>query len=172
VGCAAGGPQDDGLPSQEEKQVGYPRAPSWAGALRILDPSSNKTHQLVELDADEVGVALEVVVFADRGADVFLAVGTVVGFNLHPASGAGETRVGTEARIRVYRFVAAPHTQRLELVSVTKVHDVPSSLCAFDGRLLAGVGTSLVLYDLGLKQLLRKCELKGARSCLVCPVAR
>ena len=34
------------------------------------------------------------------------------------------------------------------------------ALCAFRGRLLAGVGTSLRLYESGKKKLLKKCEFR------------
>jgi len=38
---------------------------------------------------------------------------------------------------------------------------VPYALCAFSGRLLAGVGKSLRLYELGQKKMLRKCQMLG-----------
>ena len=38
---------------------------------------------------------------------------------------------------------------------------MPKALAGFGGRLLAGVGNRLRLYDMGKKKLLRKCELKG-----------
>jgi len=79
-------------------------------------------------------------------------VGTVKDMTLHP-------RQLTAAFIHVYKFVDG--NSRLELVHKTPVEDVPKALAAFGGRLLAGVGNKLRLYDLGKKRLLRKCELKG-----------
>jgi splicing factor 3B subunit 3 len=38
------------------------------------------------------------------------------------------------------------------------VDDVPMALTAFQGQLAAGVGKALRLYEMGKKQLLRKCE--------------
>lgn len=38
--------------------------------------------------------------------------------------------------------------------------DVPLALLAFQGRLAAGVGKALRLYDIGKKKLLRKVENK------------
>lgn len=38
--------------------------------------------------------------------------------------------------------------------------DIPKALIAFQGRLVAGVGKALRLYDLGKKKLLRKAENK------------
>jgi splicing factor 3B subunit 3 len=59
--------------------------------------------------------------------------------------------------IHVYRY---QNDNRLTLVHKTPVEDVPGALCAFQGRLLAGVGRVLRIYDLGKKKLLRKCENK------------
>lgn len=50
--------------------------------------------------------------------------------------------------------------KELELVHRTVVDEVPNALCSYNGRLLAGVGKMLRLYDLGKKKLLRKCENK------------
>ena len=38
--------------------------------------------------------------------------------------------------------------------------DVPLALLAFQGRLAAGVGKALRIYDIGKKKLLRKVENK------------
>lgn len=42
----------------------------------------------------------------------------------------------------------------------TETDDVPMALMAFQGRLVAGIGKSLRLYDMGKKKLLRKVENK------------
>lgn len=42
----------------------------------------------------------------------------------------------------------------------TDTDDVPLSVMAFQGRLVAGVGKSLRIYDIGKKKLLRKVENK------------
>ncbi|PSR93069.1 Pre-mRNA-splicing factor like [Actinidia chinensis var. chinensis] len=59
-----------------------------------------------------------------------------------------------------YGTLLAVEGRSLELVHKTQVDGVPLALCQFQGRLLAGVGSVLRLYDLGRKRLLRKCENK------------
>jgi len=54
----------------------------------------------------------------------------------------------------------APGQQPLDLVHKTVTDDVPMAICAFQGRVLIGVGKLLRLYDLGKKKLLRKSENK------------
>lgn len=49
----------------------------------------------------------------------------------------------------------------------TEVDDVPTALTAFQGRLLAGVGKALRIYDLGKKKLLRKVENKSFANAII-----
>lgn len=58
--------------------------------------------------------------------------------------------------LRTYR--SSPVGDRLEFVHDTPVEDYPSALCAYQGRLLAGIGNRLRLYDMGKKKLLKKGE--------------
>jgi splicing factor 3B subunit 3 len=52
-------------------------------------------------------------------------------------------------------------TGKLELLHRTPVEDVPYSFYPFKGKLMAGVGNSLKLYELGKKKLLLKSEMRG-----------
>jgi hypothetical protein len=95
--------------------------------------------------------SLATVIFKGKENDLHLVVGTVKDMKLAPRS-------FSAAFIHVYRFVHN-HTA-LEMVHKTQVNDVPLALTAFQNRLLAGVGKSLRIYDLGKRKLLRKCENK------------
>ncbi|KAA6335923.1 MAG: putative cleavage and polyadenylation specificity factor, partial [Streblomastix strix] len=55
----------------------------------------------------------------------------------------------------------------LQLKHRTAVSDVPYALCAFKGRLLAGVGKSLILFDFGMQKLLQKCANRGFPNFIV-----
>ena len=55
----------------------------------------------------------------------------------------------------------------LKLMHKTKVDGIPTALHAFHGRLLAGCGRLLRLYDLGKRKLLRKCENKHIPNMIV-----
>ncbi len=52
-------------------------------------------------------------------------------------------------------------------VKQTETDDVPLSVMAFQGRLVAGVGKALRIYDIGKKKLLRKVENKVTPNCLL-----
>eukprot|EP01136_Pigoraptor_vietnamica_P039230 Opistho-1_new@9770 len=50
--------------------------------------------------------------------------------------------------------------KQLELYHKTPVEDVPGAIHPFQGRIVAGVGNLVRIYDLGKRKLLRKCENK------------
>lgn len=54
----------------------------------------------------------------------------------------------------------------------TPTDEVPMCLLNFQGHLIAGVGKALRLYELGRKQLLRKCENNVSVGHLSCPRTR
>ena len=55
---------------------------------------------------------------------------------------------------------AGPASLVCELVHKTSLEEIPYAMCAFQGKVLIGVGKLLRLYDLGKKKLLRKSENK------------
>ncbi|CAI0443001.1 unnamed protein product [Linum tenue] len=66
----------------------------------------------------------------------------------------------TQDYAKVLESPIPPTSLSLELLHKTQVEGVPVALCQFQGRLLAGIGSTLRLYDLGKKRLLKKCENK------------
>ena len=61
--------------------------------------------------------------------------------------------------IKTYRFV--DNGKKLELVHSTPCEDIPLAFGEYRGRLIAGVGNILRVYELGQKKLLRKVENKN-----------
>ena len=55
----------------------------------------------------------------------------------------------------------------LTFLHKTEVEDISLAVKSFNGKLLAGIGKNLRLYDLGKKKLLRKCEFSGYPNCIV-----
>ena len=63
------------------------------------------------------------------------------------------------SHILLYRII---NGERFQLLHRTTVDDGPIlALAHFQGRLLVGIGKSLRLYEMGKRQLLRKCELRN-----------
>lgn len=134
------------------EDFGYPRGRGrWASCINVVDPASEEpgvTYR-VDLDGNEAAVSVAVVPFASQDGESFLIVGTAKDLILNP-------RQFTEGYIHVYRF--QENGRELEFIHKTKVEEPPMALLPFQGRLLAGIGTTLRVYDLGLRQLLRKSQ--------------
>ncbi|KZV60134.1 hypothetical protein PENSPDRAFT_760172 [Peniophora sp. CONT] len=142
------------------EQFGRPRAPEgqWASCIRIVDPIRNESVGVVELDGNEAAFSLAIVPWSARGGELHLVVGTARGTRLQPRS-------CESGFLRVYRFTEGG--RGIELVHKTETDDVPLALLSFQGRLVAGIGSSLRIYDIGKKKLLRKTENRQFQSAIV-----
>ncbi|CAG8532674.1 14314_t:CDS:10, partial [Acaulospora colombiana] len=138
-------PETFGLPKAE---VG-----KWASCIRVINPFQGETASLIELEENEAAFSIATVTFHGQNNELFLVVGTAKDANLAP-------RTCSVGYLHVYQF--ADEGNSLKLVHKTQCDDVPLALLGFQGRLLAGVGKALRIYDLGKRKLLRKCETKEA----------
>jgi len=136
------------LPPEE---FGYPRAQGhWASCIHIVDPVTAKAVlQQIDLEDNEAAVSIATVSFTSQDDETFLVVGTGKDIVVAPRS-------FSAGFIYVYRFLE--DGKELEFIHKTKVEEPPQALLGFQGRLVAGIGNELRIYDLGLKQLLRKCQ--------------
>jgi len=136
-----------------------PREGCWASCIRLVDPATGATQEKLDMSSGEAALSCATVAFNNRGGEIFIVIGTAQQMVFHPKMAAAHY-------IHVYRLLES----RLVLLHKTEVEDVPMGLCAFQGRLLAGVGKALRMYDLGKKKLLKKCECRrlcGGRVSLV-----
>ncbi|CAI8601581.1 unnamed protein product [Vicia faba] len=149
-----GGEDEDKDDPLSDEHYGYPRAESdkWASCIRVLDPRTGNTTCLLELQDNEAAFSVCTVNFHDKEYGTLLAVGTAKGLQFTPK------RSLAAGFIHIYRFLEDGRS--LELLHKTQVEGVPLALSQFQGRLLAGIGPVLRLYDLGKRRLLRKCENK------------
>ena len=143
----------------EEEEVDEVRIPirgpippmegKWASCIRIIDPTTGDTKELIELNNNEAAFSICTCRFLEHSEETFIIVGIGRNVNLHPLH-------CTAAFINVYRLVDC----NLQLLHQTEVEELPFALCEFNGRLLVGLGRNLRLYELGKKKLLKKCENK------------
>jgi splicing factor 3B subunit 3 len=146
--AANGHTESDELPALE---FGYPRAQgSWASCIQVVDPVSEKavTHT-VEIKANQSLVSAALVFFESRGEEAFLAVGTAKDLSFQPYK-------CSSASIQIYKISA--NGRELEFFHETEVSDPPTALLGFKGKMIAGVGRNLCLYDCGSRSLLRKAQ--------------
>ncbi|KAK2952568.1 putative Spliceosome-associated protein 130 A [Blattamonas nauphoetae] len=148
--------------------------------LTQLPPTSD----LIEFRSDESAFALAPVQFTSRkGEGPFLAVGTAKNLIYEPIRTAqgGCIHIYTvkEEKERVVKQKGDDDeddmpddfdiitTPKFQLVHSTATQDIPFCLKHFKGRLLAGCGQSLVVYDMGKQRLLVKCSNRKFPSFIV-----
>ena len=145
------------LPPEE---FGYPRAQGhWASCIHVIDPVNTKSIlQAIDLTDNEAATSIAAVSFSSQSDETFLVVGTGKDITVSPRS-------YSAGFIYIYRFLE--DGKELEFIHKTKIEQPPTALLGFQGRCLAGVGSELRIYDLGLKQLLRKCQAQVVPNLIV-----
>lgn len=150
---------EDEEPDEKESRATPIRGPlppepgHWGSCVRLLDPADScRTLDCIEMNRNEAALCCASVRFHTRGGESLLAVGTVTGMTMNPLT-------QSTSHVVLYRVV---NGDRLQLLHRTTVEDGPVlALAHFQGRLLVGIGKTLRLYEMGKRQLLRKCELRG-----------
>lgn len=161
---------DEDITNLDPVQFGHVRnAPGkWASCIRLLEPFQGETLHEIELEGNEAAFSCAIVPFRNNPitgvpGEQFLVVGTAKDVQLSPRS-------CSSGFLNVYKFVQQSEggeKLQLELVHKTPIDDVPTALLSFQGRLLAGVGKALRIYDLGKKKMLRKCETKVRKVMMI-----
>jgi len=169
--------KDEGETSEKLDESEYgrlraaPRSGLWNSCISIYDPTTlERIHSvsLTDLQTNEAAFSMALVTFQKAGANIrrsdkslpnYLVVGTAVNMNLYPTP---KERVQAEQNgfLRVYQIVNNNGQVSLNFIHSTAVKGIPQTIIPFRGQLLAGIGNTLRLYELGQKQLLRKCELR------------
>eukprot|EP01132_Coremiostelium_polycephalum_P002352 gene2352-2902_t len=130
----------------------------WRSFIKIIDPVSYKTLDRVELDKDEAAFSICTCSFTERDQEILLAVGTSTEKTQSPNQ-------SKSSAINLYKFL--DNGTKLSLIYKTEVETTVHALQQFQGRLVAGVGNILRIYDMGKKKLLRKCETKSIPTTIV-----
>ncbi|EWC47138.1 pre-mRNA-splicing factor rse1 [Drechslerella stenobrocha 248] len=129
---------------------GYPRGEGhWASCVEVVDPIGKQVTHKIDLEENEAALSVAVVPFTSQDDEHFLLVGTAKDLVLNPRS-------STCGYAHVYRFLEGG--KQLQFIHKTKLEHAPLAFAPFHGRLLAGIGRDLRIYDLGMKQLLRKAQ--------------
>lgn len=122
---------------------------NWASCIRVIDPLAKETLFKLDLEENEGAFCAAVVHFTNRGDQLFLCVGTGKGISFNPPK-------VPAAFINTY--LISPDGKSLEFVHRTPCEQPPGALLGFQGKLLAGVGPSLRLYEMGIQRLLKKYD--------------
>lgn len=122
----------------------------WASCVQVIDPVTTKSIiYSLDLEDNECATSIAIAPFSGQDDEAFLILGTAKDLKYSPRS-------YTAGFLHVYRL--HDDGRELEFIHKTKIDHPPTALLPFQGRLLAGVGTDVRIYDLGMKQMLRKCQ--------------
>ncbi|UZO13619.1 uncharacterized protein OCT59_005116 [Rhizophagus irregularis] len=151
---------DPSLLDLSPEVFGLPKAEpgKWASCIRIINPFLGDTTSKIEFEENEAAFSITMVNFHSHNNELFLVVGTAKDANLAP-------RTCSSGYLYVYQFNEDGND--LNLLHKTQCDDIPLALLPFQGKLLAGVGKALRIYDIGKRKLLRKCETKAIPNCIV-----
>lgn len=127
----------------------------WASAIEVVDPMEHKVTHRVVLEDNEAAFSVCSCSFSSHNDTEYLVVGTSKDQVMLPKSSSG-------GFLHVYAFT--DNGSKLEFIHKTPVEEAPLAMMEFQGRLLVGVGSTLRIYDIGLKQLLRKAQTKLSLS--------
>lgn len=124
----------------------------WASRVSFFDPYAVQIKQEIRIQENYVPVSGCFVEFAAYPNHHFFVVGAVQNFVPNPKS---------FSKCALFLFKQSLESMLFELFHATEIEDVPVALSCFQGMLLASVGSTLRLYDMGKKRMLRKCETKS-----------
>lgn len=149
-------PSQEELQEQRSRELNALKGPpgSGAGCVRLVSPALGRTLDVFELDADETALAVCCATFNERPEEQFIVVSGAK--RLRPME-----RKAESCFFAVLSIVDEGQGPRLRLVHKTPVEELCYAIAPFQGRLLAGVGHTLRIYELGKRKLLRKTENKN-----------
>eukprot|EP01129_Flabellula_baltica_P016693 TRINITY_DN9028_c0_g1_i1.p1 TRINITY_DN9028_c0_g1~~TRINITY_DN9028_c0_g1_i1.p1 ORF type:complete len:1082 (+),score=177.39 TRINITY_DN9028_c0_g1_i1:13-3258(+) len=127
---------------------------TWASCVSSVDLNMLELNNF-ELEGNESVVSISICRFVTRKLDIHVVIGTVKDLVYSPNK---SFKCGN---LRTYIMDT---NSNFEFIHSTEISEVPTSLCEFQGRLAVGAGNSLLLYDLGNKNLVKRCEYKGFKS--------
>ncbi|EGU85809.1 hypothetical protein FOXB_03657 [Fusarium oxysporum f. sp. conglutinans Fo5176] len=130
------------------EDFGYPKGTRrWASCINVIDPLSEEGQvvQTIDLENNEAAVSAAIVSFSSQDNESFLVVGTGKDMVVNPRS-------YSEGYLHIYRFQDGGENL---------------TLLAFQGRVAVAVGTQLRIYDLGMRQMLRKSQAEVAAQQIV-----
>ena len=142
------------------EDFGHPHGTEhWASCLQIIDPVDTKAVlTTLDFEDNECATSIAIAPFAGQDDEAFLVVGTAKDLKMNP-------RTYTSGYLHIYRL--HDDGKELEFIHRTKIDRPPTALLPFQGRLLAGCGPDLRIYDLGMKQMLRKCQATAGTQIIV-----
>ncbi|ODQ68097.1 putative splicing factor 3B subunit 3 [Nadsonia fulvescens var. elongata DSM 6958] len=129
---------------------------TWSSAVQVVNTQTMQISEEDVLENNEAAFGITKCQFKSTNSnEEYLIVATSVSQEYLPRKSC------TKVSLRTY--IITDHGSSLQFVHSTTLdrefQEAPTSLIAFQGKLLVGLGSVLRVYDMGSKQLLRKAEI-------------
>ncbi|KAK6455781.1 CPSF A subunit region-domain-containing protein [Scheffersomyces xylosifermentans] len=125
---------------------------AWASCVQVIDVKEQDIAQSIEFEDNESAISLAKLHFdSAKGNSEYLIVGVSTNRTFLPNH-------YDKSYLYCFKINKAKKSNKehLEFLHKTDLDTQPTSMIAFNGKLLVGMGKYLRLYDLGQRQLLRK----------------
>lgn len=121
----------------------------WRSLIKLINPNTGQVYREINYESNEAALCIALTHFGTMSATIH--VGVSINYKL---------RTQTSTANEIYTYSLSNRGDELELLHRTSCEAIPRAMCAFEDRLVVGMGRILRIYDLGKKKLLRKCESK------------
>lgn len=129
--------------------IGTEGTDRWRSAIHLLNPDSGRILKEFPFESNKAALSLAIASFGTT--DYTIHVGVARNYVM-------KTNTAQESEIQTFSITIKGDD--MEFLHKTPCEAPARAMCAFQDRLLVGVGRILRMYDLGKRKLLRKCESK------------
>lgn len=138
---------DEPVDADYYNAFGYERDPLLCGScIEVVNYDESEVVQSIEFENNESAIA---VCQASISGNSFVVVATAENQSFSPPYGTGFW-------LYAYKIVTKQGSLSLDLTHKTKIDGPASALASFEGKVAVAIGNQLRLYELGMKQMLRK----------------
>lgn len=123
-----------------------------------MSPVTLQTLYYEEYPANEVCFSQFITETIGKGGESYL----ILGFGINPKLKPRTCELGF-----IKCYLIEKEGKSLKLIHQTPCEDIPYCFAEYEGKLIAGIGSILRVYELGISKFLRKCENKSFNSPLV-----
>lgn len=123
----------------------------WRSLIKLMNPHSGEVYQEIVYESHQAALCLAMATFGTSSFTVHVGV-----------SNNYKLKTQTAESNEIYTYKLSSRGDEMELLHNTPCADteIPRAMCAFQDRLVVGMGRIIRIYDWGKKKLLRKCESK------------
>lgn len=128
----------------------------WRSLIKLMDTNTGEVYKEFHYESNEAALCISLATFGTSSMTVH--VGVAIDYKL---------RTQTSSTNEIRSYTLSNRGDDMTFLHSTPCETIPRAMCAFQERLVVGMGRIVRIYDLGKKKLLRKCESKQIPNMVV-----